>query len=81
MPCPTCGHTLSHLTDAAPALHWCERCGTITVGLPDATGVVHAHAPKLVERCRDYAKLVNNVGGIWRTLGIAESIHLPGERE
>lgn len=70
MPCPTCDHTMHRVAIGADGVgrdvDWCPRCGTVAFG-------THAHAPKLVERCRRYeAEEPTRVW--WETLGIAEAI-------
>ena len=49
MSCPTCDHTMQRLP-----LHifWCPRCGTLK------TPGEREEAPKLVERCREFAIVI-----------------------
>ena len=54
---------------------WCPRCGTIFA----ADGA--RYTPALVERCRSYEESVGGESPLWKQLGIAESIHLPGDRK
>lgn len=88
MACPTCGHTMASLCGNAEGGVWvrrflCERCGTVTV---EHDGEVQdTYAPKLVERCREFAKNCVRDGSwlaaAWNTAGIDEAICLPEERK
>ena len=85
MACPTCGHTMACLADLP---HWsqaayCPRCGTVSVKTfrDDQVIRTEVYAPKLVERCRQFEKLViegySKGPECWNGLGIAESIRPP----
>lgn len=76
MPCPTCDHTMHNIGTAGVAgVFWCPRCGTLKTGDPEPD----IFTPKLVERCREFAKSDYpelHSGQLWTRLGIAESINV-----
>ena len=78
MPCPTCSATLECLgvLEDSPVF-LCPRCGTVT-----SHGSVYV--PKLVERCRQFARiglLTENAKRSWHCFGLGESIDLPEDRK
>jgi hypothetical protein len=81
MACENCGHTNQRVSDGT--WFWCPRCGTLTER-PALLGAVAAiHTPKLVLRCRKFARELSDEPGLmarWKTLGIAESIDPPENR-
>jgi hypothetical protein len=83
--CPTCDHTMERIDLAAEGesrLFLCPRCGTVKFEHPHGEPTVYV--PKLVERCREFEerRYLVSAGDFrpWFTLGIAESINLPGKR-
>lgn len=85
MSCPTCSHTLIHLTSAhGMKFYWCPRCGTLKTEC--AAGHDDVSTPTLVERCRTFEEADLRTGDFppflhaWAKLGIHESIHPEGER-
>jgi ribosomal protein S27E len=94
MSCPTCDHeTQSFDTGSDYGIFWCPRCGTVTFGHgPHDLGM--GGVPSLVQQCqafegglirtpRDAHTMQEVFGGLqasWRSLGIAEAIHTPGNR-
>jgi hypothetical protein len=83
--CDTCGHTLAVVHNEYPVrIAHCERCGTLVITGNNVFRTVYV--PKLVERCRAFAKqygqtlpIVVQMG--WHSLGIGESIDRPEERK
>lgn len=68
--------------DRADNIFLCPRCGTVKIDDFGRHGD-KVYVPKLVERCRDFkAVWTDDVVGemLWRKLGIAESINVPGDR-
>jgi hypothetical protein len=69
------------------AAFWCPRCGTVKspwLTSPDG------EAPKLVERCRLLSgkfdampdnSIAQAARELWKSFGIAESIHTPDQRK
>lgn len=86
MTCPTCDHTMHQLgccVITGMPFFWCVRCGTIK------TCDNEPAAPALVTRCQTFEDaLANPITGavganlrlLWHTLGIDESINVPGRR-
>jgi predicted RNA-binding Zn-ribbon protein involved in translation (DUF1610 family) len=71
MNCTTCSGMMERVAeDAFTITFWCPRCGTIG-----------GRAPRLVERCRDFAKKMDDpdwsgeAAALWKIAGIAESIN------
>jgi ribosomal protein S27AE len=79
--CPSCGHTMAMLFDSRDRTVWhCGRCGTVRSGL---LGHVEDVVPKLVERCRQFARELSDDAGLlarWESFGVAESIDSPEDR-
>jgi Zn-finger nucleic acid-binding protein len=83
MSCPNCGHTMQSIMEPVGIIHWCPRCGSVKT-----KGGTLYETPKLVERCREFEKycaeahgwMQTNVHQQWFSLGIPESIHVPGDR-
>lgn len=87
MPCPTCSHTVESLglTLDRRRFFWCPRCGTLVMQNTDDAGEVErvtSDAPKLVERCRKFRKVMTDGADAceWARMGIEESINLPENR-
>jgi hypothetical protein len=71
----------------------CDRCGTVVVTIldhpEDNPHRRRAYVPKLVDRCRELEQYLTGdqqtalewIGIKFRQLGLAESIHPPGERK
>lgn len=81
MSCPTCSALFACINYGEVGVFQCERCGTLLV-VHAVTGTSCTYVPKLVERCRKLAGVLagNDAFHQLRTLGIAESINLPGQR-
>jgi Zn-finger nucleic acid-binding protein len=82
MPCPTCSATMARLaSDNGFSFFLCPRCGTVS---RQGGTMPETYVPKLVERCREFEKThIPRTSGymdLWKRDGIAESIHVPGER-
>ncbi len=77
MNCPTCSHTLHAVCQSdGDRVCWCPRCGSL---------IAHGEhsPPKLVERCREYEKMLRYVPERlphWKAVGIAEAINTPENR-
>ena len=83
MACPTCDCTLQKI-DTEGIVFWCPRCGTLV----EHRGYmgkeyVNADAPKLVDHCRGFERMVHDPGllSALQTLGISESINIPANRK
>lgn len=89
MPCPTCSHTMYGMGEVPAVggnpLFWCPRCGTIQ-SVDPGLGTLISETPKLVERCRTFARQriidgsPDGDSAAWRQTGIAESINTPENR-
>ena len=82
MSCKTCDHTMVCLGQIQDGdrYFWCPRCGSLKRVVPaDVGGGEDTDAPRLVDRCREFEAWCPQ-GDKWVTMGIAESIHVPGER-
>jgi hypothetical protein len=81
MACPGCSGTMQLMfLDPHRRIHHCPRCGATRSVLFGHTDDV---VPKLVERCRAFARELSDEPGLmarWETLGIAESINPERQR-
>jgi ssDNA-binding Zn-finger/Zn-ribbon topoisomerase 1 len=81
MACPTCSHTMVHLTSAhGMKFYWCSRCGTLKTVC--AAGHEDVSTAALVSRVKDLEDLLGpNFKPHLHRIGILESIRPEHERQ
>lgn len=82
--CPICSFGLSRLIPDfinQASISYCPKCGTVKVST-ESPNVTYTLTPKLVERCREFEKVILDDLAIapWIATGIAEAINKPEDR-